>query len=214
MFTGIVEQKTKISAISFHTSGAELFLDIGGYYDNLLVGESISVNGVCLTIKKINGNTASFDISHESLKKTTMGLLRSKVSVNVERALRIGDRLGGHFVTGHVDGIGTIREKKSTANQCIMSFSVEKSFTDMMIEKGSVAVDGISLTTFNIKDGVFTIALVPHTLNSTTLGLKKVGDKVNIEIDMMGKWIKRLLANIFNSKKVDIRLGTLEEQGF
>jgi riboflavin synthase len=112
-----------------------------------------------------------------------------------------------------VEGVGTIKEKKQTADQCTMSFSVENKFTDMMIEKGSVAIDGISLTIVDIANGVFTVALIPFTLASTTLGFKKVGDQVNIEIDMMGKWIKKLLTNI-QEKKGGITKEQLMEQGF
>lgn len=190
-----------------------MFLDFSDFYNDLTLGESIAVNGTCLTIKEISGKVASFDVSSETLKKTTLGKLRYGENVNIERALRVGDRLGGHFVTGHVDGIGTIKGKKQSTDQCTMSFSVEKIFTDMMIEKGSIAIDGISLTIVDLADGAFSVALIPYTLASTTLGFKKVGDPVNIEIDMMGKWIKRLLANI-HGRKTGITQEQLIEQGF
>ena len=130
-------------------------MDIGDLAENLKLGESIAVNGACLTVKEVKGTVAGFDVSSETLTKTTLGKLRNAEKVNIERALKVGDRLGGHFVTGHVDGIGTIKEKKQSADQCTMTFSVEKRFTDMMIEKGSVAIDGISLTIVDIVDGVF-----------------------------------------------------------
>ncbi|MCR4320687.1 MAG: riboflavin synthase, partial [Candidatus Brocadiaceae bacterium] len=187
-------------------------LDIGDLAENLKLGESIAVNGACLTVKEAKGTVVGFDVSSETLTKTTLGKLRNAEKVNIERALKVGDRLGGHFVTGHVDGIGNIKEKKQHENQCTMTFSVEKRFTDMMIEKGSVAVDGISLTIVNVTDGTFSVALIPYTLTSTTLGHKKIGDQVNIEIDMLGKWVKKIL------KKEDVGGGMtreqLTEQGF
>lgn len=214
MFTGIIEHLVVVNKLSTSPHGAELFLDLGGFYDNLVIGESISVNGVCLTVKTIHGNVVSFDVSGETLKKTTIGSLRSREMVNIERALRIGDRLGGHFVTGHVDGIGTIKEKKHIAEQCLITFSTEKRFTGMLIEKGSVAIDGISLTNFEVRELAFSVAIIPHTLASTTLGYKKPGDNVNIEIDMMGKWINKLLENNFAGKKSVLTMDKLIEQGF
>ncbi|MFN3533451.1 MAG: riboflavin synthase [Candidatus Brocadia sp.] len=213
MFTGIIEHLASVKNLSLKAGGGELFLDFSDLYDDLTLGESIAINGVCLTVKEISGKIVSFDVSSETLKKTTLGKLRFAENVNIERALRVGDRIGGHFVTGHVDGIGTIKGKMESAGQCIMSFSVEKRFTNMMIEKGSVAIDGISLTVIDLVDGAFSVALIPYTLASTTLGFKKAGDSVNIEIDMMGKWIKKLLINM-QGKKGNITQGQLMEQGF
>jgi len=211
MFTGIVEYLATVKKFSRKAGGAELFLDFPEFYNDLKLGESIAVNGACLTVKEAKGTVAGFDVSSETLTKTTLGKLQNAEEVNIERALRVGDRLGGHFVTGHVDGIGNIKEKKQHENQCTMTFSVEKRFTDMMIEKGSVAIDGISLTIVDVVDGVFSVALIPYTLTSTTLGLKKIRDQVNIEIDMLGKWVKKIL------KKEDVGGMTREqltEQGF
>lgn len=213
MFTGIIEHLASVKNLSLKAGGGELFLDFSDFYNDLMLGESIAINGICLTIKEISGKIVSFDVSSETLKKTTLGKLRYAENVNIERALRVGDRIGGHFVTGHVDGTGTIKGKKQSADQCTMSFSVEKKFTDMMIEKGSVAIDGISLTVIDFVDSAFSVALIPYTLASTTLGFKKIGDPVNIEIDMMGKWIKKLLANMLE-KKGSITQEQLIEQGF
>lgn len=213
MFTGIIEHLASVKNLSLKAGGGELFLDFSGFYNDLTLGESIAINGTCLTIREISGKVVSFDVSGETLKKTTLGKFRSSENVNIERALRVGDRLGGHFVTGHVDGIGTVKGKKQSTDQCTMSFSVEKRLADMMIEKGSVAIDGISLTIVDLADGAFSVALIPYTLTSTTLGFKKVGDPVNIEIDMMGKWIKKLLMNIQGGKP-GITQEQLMEQGF
>ena len=211
MFTGIIENLATVRKLSLKAGGAELLLDIRGFGDGLKLGESIAINGVCLTVKEVKGTVVGFDVSSETLKKTTLGKLRNAEKVNIERALKVGDRLGGHFVTGHVDGIGNIKEKKQYADQCTMIFSVEKRFTDMMIEKGSVAIDGISLTVVDLKASFFSVALIPYTMTLTTLGFKKVGDQVNIEIDMLGKWVKKIL-----KKENDggITWEQLTEQGF
>ena len=211
MFTGIIEYLATVKKISLKAGGAEIFLDIGDFGKDFKLGESIAINGVCLTVKEVKGTVAGFDVSSETLKKTTLGKLRNTEKVNIERALRVGDRLGGHFVTGHVDGIGIIKEKKQYADQCTMFFSVEKRFTDMMIEKGSVAIDGISLTIVDVVGGVFSVALIPYTLTLTTMGFKKVGDQVNIEIDMLGKWVKKILKK---ENDGDITWEQLTEQGF
>jgi len=211
MFTGIIEHLAAVKKLSLKAGGAELFLDLSDFCKDLKLGESIAINGVCLTVKQILDTVVNFDVSGETLTKTTLGKLRNAEKVNIERALRVGDRLGGHFVTGHIDGVGVIKEKKQHADQCTMSFSVEKRFTDMMIEKGSVAIDGISLTIVDVVGGVSFVALIPYTLTSTTLGHKKTGDQVNIEIDMMGKWVKKIL-----KKENDggITREQLTEQGF
>ena len=211
MFTGIVEYLATVKKFSRKAGGAELFLDFPEFYNDLKLGESIAVNGACLTVKEAKGTVAGFDVSSETLTKTTLGKLRNAEKVNIERALKVGDRLGGHFVTGHVDGIGNIKEKKQHENQCTMTFSVEKRFTDMMIEKGSVAIDGISLTIVDVVDGVFSVALIPYTLTSTTLGLKKIRDQVNIEIDMLGKWVKKILKK---ENDAGMTREQLTEQGF
>ncbi|MGQ3684280.1 MAG: riboflavin synthase [Candidatus Loosdrechtia sp.] len=213
MFTGIIEHLASVKKLVVKDGGGELFLDVNGFYQDLKPGESIAINGACLTVKEIRGEIISFDISQETLRRTTLGALRHAENVNIERALRVGDRVGGHFVSGHVDGLALTKEKKQSAGQYTFSFSTEKQFTDMMIEKGSVTVDGISLTLVSVSDGVFSVALIPYTLASTTLGFKKAGDKVNIEIDMMGKWIKKLLINV-QDKKTPLTREHLAEQGF
>lgn len=213
MFTGMIESLAIVKNLSLKAGGGELFLDFSGFQNGLTLGESIAINGVCLTVREISGNMASFDISGETLKKTVLGKLQHAEKVNIERSLKLGDRLGGHFVTGHVDGVGTIKGKRQSSDQCTMSFSAEKKLTDMMIEKGSVAIDGISLTIVDLADGLYSVAVIPFTLAATTLGFKKIGDLVNIETDMMGKWIKKHLANM-QDKKGGITREQLIEQGF
>lgn len=213
MFTGMIESMAIVKNLSLKAGGGVLFLDFSGLRNDLVLGESIAINGACLTVREISGTIANFDISGETLKKTALGKLQHAEKVNIERALKMGDRLGGHFVTGHVDGIGMIKEKKQSADQCTLSCSVEKKVTDMMIEKGSVAIDGISLTVVDLADGLFSVALIPYTLAATTLGFRKSGDLVNIETDLMGKWIKRHLAHT-QATKGGITQEQLIEEGF
>lgn len=194
MFTGIIEHLGMVERLAHRAGAAEAFVDIGPLIEGVKLGDSIAINGACLTAKSIKGTIVSFDVSGESLEKTTLGKLRTSEKVNIERSLRVGDRLGGHFVSGHVDGTGVIEQKILRTEQCTLGVSVKEELTEMMVKKGSVAVDGISLTIVDISPGSFTVALIPLTLGATTLGFKRVGDAVNIETDMFGKWIKKFVS--------------------
>lgn len=155
----------------------------------------------------------SFDVSGETLRKTTIGELRVSDKVNVERSLKVGDKLGGHFVSGHVDGVGVISKKGTGKGQCTLVVTVDEELSNMMIKKGSVAIDGISLTIVDLTDKLFSVAIVPYTLDATTLGFKKVGERVNIETDMFGKWVKRILTTP-KSTRSGITEEMLVEKGF
>ncbi|HHT9155636.1 MAG TPA: riboflavin synthase [Candidatus Tripitaka sp. YC43] len=192
MFTGIIEHVGRVKELRRAGEGSLLVLELGAMAKEVKPGESISVEGVCLTVTGLKGEQASFDVSQETLKRSTLGELRVGQGVNLERSLKVGERMGGHFVQGHVDGTGLIQEKEERPGQCTMWFTVPKGLAGNMIEKGSVAVDGISLTVVEVKDTSFSVALIPFTLTNTTLGLKNVGDRVNIEADILGKWVKRL----------------------
>lgn len=193
MFTGIIELLGEVKQVKRHANSATITVDIAQMSEGVNAGDSIAINGACLTITHIKGSEASFDVSAETLSKTTIGELRISDRVNIENSLRIGDKLGGHFVTGHVDGIGVIKKKEIQTGQCTMWFSANKDLVSMMIKKGSIAVDGISLTIVELKEGLFSVVLIPYTLNATSLGFKKVGQRVNIETDMIGKWVKKIL---------------------
>lgn len=193
MFTGIIEGSGNVKQIKRQANSAIIVVDIGQLSDGVGPGDSIAINGACLTVTRINGPEVNFDVSTETLSKTAIGELKVSEKVNVERSLRIGDKLGGHFVTGHVDGVGVITKKDSEIGQCTMWFSVNEELANMMIKKGSVAVDGTSLTIVGLEEKSFSVALIPYTLEETTLGPKKVGQKINIETDMLGKWVKRIL---------------------
>jgi riboflavin synthase len=193
MFTGIIEHLGKVMQIKRQADSATIVVDIAQMSKDVNPGDSIAINGACLTATHIKGSKVNFDVSAETLSKTTIGEMRVSDRVNVENSLRIGDKLGGHFVTGHVDGVGIINRKESETGQCTMWFSVSKELADMMIKKGSVAVDGISLTIVELEETLFSVALIPYTLDATSLGFKKTGQRVNIETDMLGKWVKKIL---------------------
>ncbi len=213
MFTGIIESLGKVKQVKIQSNSAIVIVDVGRLSDGISLGDSIAINGACLTATQIKGSDVYFDVSRETLSKTITGNLRVSDNVNIERSLRIGDKLGGHFVTGHVDGIGVINEINSEADQCITWISVSEELTNLMIKKGSVAIDGISLTIVELKEKLFSVALIPFTLNTTTLGFKNVGQKVNIETDMLGKWVKRVLTTS-DSASTGITEKMLMEKGF
>ncbi|ODS33126.1 MAG: riboflavin synthase alpha subunit [Candidatus Scalindua rubra] len=213
MFTGIIEHLGKVKQTKRQANSATIVVDIGQLSNGVNHGDSIAINGACLTVTQVNGSEVSFDVSAETLSKTTIGELRVSNNVNIERSLKIGDKLGGHFVTGHVDGVGLINKVENEIGQCTMWFSVSEELTNMMIKKGSVAIDGISLTIVELVDRLFSVALIPYTLEVTTLGFKKVGQKVNIETDMLGKWVKRILAtNDGTTSRITEEM--LKEKGF
>jgi riboflavin synthase len=199
MFTGIIEHLGKVKQVSLQANSAVIAVDIGPLKDNVIPGDSIAINGACLTVTQIKDSEVHFDVSGETLSKTNIGKLTVSDHVNIERSLKIGDKLGGHFVTGHVDCVGAINKIENGTGQCTMWFSVSNEITNMMIKKGSVAIDGISLTIVDLKEKLFSVALIPFTLDATTLGFKKAGQKVNIETDMLGKWVKRILTTNDNT---------------
>ena len=161
--------------------------------EGIKLGDSIAVNGVCLTVTEFTSNTFIIDVMAETLKRTNLGQLRPSDRVNLERALRLGDRLGGHLVSGHIDGVGTILREEKQDIARILEISGPPSVLRYTLEKGSIAIDGISLTLVGVTDHSFTVSLIPHTAGLTTLGYKKVGDTVNLEADIIGKYVEKLL---------------------
>ncbi len=213
MFTGIIEHLGKVKQVNLQANSADIVIDIGPLKDGIIPGDSIAINGTCLTVTRIRDAGIHFDVSRETLSKTIIGKLTVSDNVNIERSLKIGDKLGGHFVTGHVDCVGTINRIENEPGQCTVWFSVSNEITNMMIKKGSVAIDGISLTIVDLEKKLFSVALIPFTLEATTLGFKKAGQKVNIETDMLGKWVKRILTTNDNSTS-GVNEEMLKEKGF
>lgn len=193
MFSGIVEDLRRVKKVDAKKEFSRISIDLGLLIKGTKIGDSISVNGACLTIVEIEKSLATFDIMLETLNKTNLGDLKIGDKVNIERSLKMGERLDGHFVLGHVDGQGIIEKKVQDEDNCVIWVSLPNKLKYGLIPKGSIGVDGISLTIADIKDNKFAIALIPHTLKITTLGIKGVGDKVNIEIDYLGKWIKKII---------------------
>lgn len=195
MFTGIIEEMGEVLAIESFPDGARLRIRAGALIDGARIGESISVSGVCLTMVAVDRNEFAADLAAETLRRTTLGTLRPGDPINLERPLRFDDRLGGHIVQGHVDGVGTITVVKPEGDGIWMEIAPPLALLPYIAEKGSVAVDGISLTVANVlPDGRFAIALIPHTLAVTTLGRAAVGRRVNLEMDVIGKYLQRSLS--------------------
>ena len=194
MFTGIIEGAGKI--IGKRTVGGGMAYDFDAAYDltDPEEGESIAVNGVCLTAYNIRGNQFSADVSPETLSRTKLGSLGPGETVNLERALRLSDRLGGHLVSGHVDCLATVTARKEMGNYTLFTFSLPTGLDRYIIEKGSITIDGVSLTVNSCRKGEFSVSIIPHTLKITTLGKLKVGSRVNIEVDIIGKYIEKLLS--------------------
>jgi riboflavin synthase len=193
MFTGIIEGLGTISRIQSFGRGKRFFMESEFDLDQTRLGDSIAVSGACLTVVMIEGNRFAVDVSPETLEKTTFGRGRPGDRVNLERAMRLSDRIDGHLVSGHIDGMGGMKQKETKGNAIIVTIAVHPALSRYMIPKGSVAVDGISLTINNRGRNGFDVSIIPHTAKLTTIDLKKNGDPVNIETDMIGKYVERFI---------------------
>ena len=193
MFSGIVEEMGVVKSLVRGLAGARLSILAGTVLKDLQPGESVSVSGTCLTASEVGETDFSVDVSVETLGVTTLSTLMAGTAVNLERALKLNDRLGGHLVTGHVDGTGILRERTQTGNTLLLTFEVPGSLLQYCIPKGSITVDGVSLTINNVLENGLSVAIIPHTAKVTTLGIKQPGDAVNLESDLIGKYVERLL---------------------
>lgn len=193
MFTGIIETTGRVERVTSRGGGVRLTLAPTRRLTRLALGESIAVNGACLTVTSGNGRHFTVDVSPETLRRTTIGTLTRGARVNLERSLRLGDRLGGHIVLGHVDGVGRLDRITPEDEWVLYRFRAPKPIWPYLVEKGSIAADGVSLTVFRCQDGRFTAALIPHTLKETTLAQRVPGDRVNLEADVLLKHIEALL---------------------
>jgi len=193
MFTGLVEALGTVRRVDRVGDGAEMFIE-APFAAETSIGESIAVNGACLTVVARDGNLLRFQAGFETLGRTDLGELNAGNRVNLERALRFGDRLGGHLVSGHIDAVGRIAERVTHGEFELIWFSCPSEWTRQMIPKGSIAIDGISLTLVDVTADRFSVMLIPHTLAVTTLGLKHAGDPVNLETDLLAKYVQKQLA--------------------
>jgi len=219
MFTGLVETMGSVASVEKTGNGIRLSLRPSADFE-VHTGDSISINGVCLTVTKnsrgVSRNTSAglelaFDVSPETMRSTNLGELKAGDQVNLERALQLSDRLGGHIVTGHVDGVGVIKGKSQTGEYTFYTFQSSPEILKYLVKKGSIAVDGISLTVVDLDNISFSVAIIPHTLKATNIGNKGVGNKVNLEVDIIGKYVEKFLNNKDTDKGL---MELLKKEGF
>lgn len=193
MFSGLVEARGIVRAIESRSPGVRVRVESKDVSLDAKIGDSIAINGCCLTVVEVQGSALGFDAGPETLQRTNLGGLQVGSFVNLERSLRVGDRLGGHFVTGHIDGIGTLRERVDEKDWSTFWFQMPAQIRKQVASKGSIAIDGVSLTLVDVDPEQFSTALIPHTLEITTLGSLTVGDKVNLESDLLAKYVEKQL---------------------
>lgn len=217
MFTGIVEEVGSLKEISLGSGFGNIEINASKVLEETKIGDSIAVNGVCLTVNKLNDNSFVADIMGETLNRTNLGKLKTGDNVNLERALKLSDRLGGHIVSGHIDGKGKIISIDHKEDGTWFTISADKEILKYIIFKGSIAIDGISLTVAYVDNEVFKVSVIPHTLNNTILAYKIEGSEVNLENDLVGKYIEKFSS--FSSQKSEkeesrITMDFLRENGF
>lgn len=213
MFTGLIQGKGKVTRAEKKAKGMKLCLRPLFPLNDLKIGDSIAVSGVCLTVVEIGKEGFCVELSPETLSRTTFSYAKSGQEVNLEQALRLGQRIGGHLVTGHVDTVGAITKRKEKGENIVFTFSISYNWMPYVVEKGSIAIDGISLTINRCLREGFEVNIIPYTADVTTIGQRKVGDKVNIETDIIGKYVARLLS-AWQKKKIKIDEAFLKEHGF
>jgi len=215
LFTGLVEELGTIKAVYNGPDSSRLKIAGKIIVEDVKLGDSIAVNGVCLTVVDFNKDDFQAQVMAETLKKTNLRELKIGDKVNLERALRMGDRLGGHLVSGHVDGVGRIIEKRRHDIAIVIRIESPEAVLHYLINKGSAAIDGISLTVVDVSDKDFTVSLIPHTMSLTTLGIKNVGEMVNLEVDMLARYVESFInKKIVKDKGKDISVEFLAANGF
>jgi len=216
LFTGIVEELGTVRGLRLLPESGQLTLEAKKVLMGTQIGDSISVNGVCLTVIRQSDREFTVDVMAETLAKTNLAELKGGSQVNLERALQLQTRLGGHLVSGHVDGVGTIRRISPVGIALVYEINAPPTLLPFLLPKGSVAIDGISLTVIDVESDYFTVSLIPHTFDQTTLGLKTIGASVNLETDLIGKYVARFMGMSKDSDKMkkDLSLGFLAEHGF
>ena len=214
MFTGIIEEVGQVKSIKEGTISSTILVEASKVLENTKIGDSICTNGVCLTVTEINKNEFKADVMAETLRRSNLGSLKKGSKVNLERALTLQTPLGGHLVSGHIDGVGKIIEIKPEDNATWFYIELDKKLLRYVVEKGSIAIDGISLTVAYVDNRGFKVSIIPHTSKETILLTKKVSDEVNIECDIVGKYIEKLLIPKEKEKKSNIDMNFLINNGF
>jgi|Deesub1362B_J571_1020462.scaffolds.fasta_scaffold00080_36 riboflavin synthase len=213
MFTGLVRELGIVESLRKRADITKLAVRSEEISKESQLGDSISVNGVCLTVTSLEGELLSFDLSDETLRNTNLGMLKKGDYVNLEPSLRPSDRLGGHIVTGHVDGIGRIKSKTRVGETFHVEIETPEALMRYIVKKGSIAVDGISLTVADLSERSFKVVIIPHTAKVTTIGYKKVGDTVNLETDIIGKYIEKFITGVTRGGESTL-MEKLREGGF
>lgn len=215
MFTGIIEEVGKVKAVQKSGSSSYIKIQAEKVLGDVQLGDSIAVNGVCLTVTKFESNIFQADVMNETLNRSSLGSLRQGSPVNLERAMAADGRFGGHIVSGHIDGTGTIIDIKSDGIAVWYTIAADDGILRYIVEKGSIAIDGISLTVAKITENTFSVSIIPHTADSTILSAKKIGDIVNLENDIVGKYVEKFMKPASeSSEKSRVDLNFLAENGF
>lgn len=201
MFTGLVEALGEVNALIPEGAGRRLVVAVPSFAKELTLGESIAINGACLTVVEFDAETCRFEVGPETLRRTSLGALRPGDRVNLERSLRLSDRLGGHLVQGHIDGVGSLDRREADGDWVMVWFRCPPDLLVQVVPKGSIAVDGVSLTVVEVTDQAFSVALIPHTLAVTTLGLRRPGEAVNLETDLLAKYVHKALTATMQPSK-------------
>ncbi|MPM74327.1 Riboflavin synthase [bioreactor metagenome] len=218
MFTGLVEEIGIVESISKSTKSARIAIKASTVLEGVKLGDSICTNGVCLTVTSFGGNRFTVDAMAETMRRSNLSNFQIGEEVNLERALRVGDRLGGHIVTGHIDGMGTISSYEKEDNAVWITISASKEILKYIVQKGSIAIDGVSLTVAYVDDSLLKVSIIPHTKDATTLIRKKVGIEVNLECDVVSKYIEKLISRREEQEEKEVKKGIdlsfLSENGF
>ncbi len=215
MFTGIIEEQGEIASVTRGSNSAVLSIKCSKVLENTKIGDSIAVNGVCLTVTTLHSDGYTADVMHETLDRSGLGRLKKGDRVNLERAMAADGRFGGHIVSGHIDGVGVISDISDDDNAVWFTINASGEILRYVVEKGSVAIDGISLTVAYVDDACFKVSTIPHTRKETNLAVKKAGDSVNLECDIIGKYVEKLMTPVKGkAEKSNITADFLAENGF
>ena len=212
MFTGIIEEKGTLKDFQSDQKSAKLIIQANKVLKDTKIGDSIATNGVCLTVTSMSEMTFTVDVMFETLNRSTLSSLKKDDTLNLERALRASDRLGGHMMSGHVDGIGTLKSLKEEGIATVYTFKTDPSITRYITQNGSIGINGVSLTVMDVRENAFSVSLIPETKRETNLGDLKVGSHVNLEVDMIAKYVEKLLKP--HKEKSTITKSFLEENGY